>query len=140
MSSLVLDTNIVSYLMRGHTLAERYRAHLKGHILMISFMTIAEMHEGALRDGWGLQRMERLARVLGGYHVIWPDDDMCRHTSKAYPIWSSSANTALERLSDRKRGRAAAVPRPGFGGLLLLPHGWPFGRVPRSCRSPSRCV
>lgn len=36
--TLVLDTNIVSYLMKGHPLAEAYRSHLDGKLLAISFM------------------------------------------------------------------------------------------------------
>jgi hypothetical protein len=38
MESLVLDTNIVSYLMRGHRFAESYRPHLIGKRLAVSFI------------------------------------------------------------------------------------------------------
>jgi len=49
---LVLDTNIVSYLMRGDTRAEKYRGHIEGKTLAISFMTVGELYEGAYRGGW----------------------------------------------------------------------------------------
>jgi predicted nucleic acid-binding protein len=38
---LLLDTNIVSYLMRGHTLAAAYQPLLAGETLAVSFATIA---------------------------------------------------------------------------------------------------
>ena len=40
MNVLVLDTNIVSYLMRGDTRAELYRRHFEGMTLAVSFMTL----------------------------------------------------------------------------------------------------
>ncbi len=70
MSTIVLDTNIVSYLMKGHSLAERYRSHLEGKTLAISFMTAAELYEGAFRASWGLRRLTRLENVLRSYLVI----------------------------------------------------------------------
>ncbi len=47
MEAVVLNTNIVSYLMKGHTLAEQYRPDLEGKTLAISFMTVGELFEGA---------------------------------------------------------------------------------------------
>ena len=50
----LLDTNVVSFLFKGHTLAQVYRPHLQGKVLAISFMTLAE--------------------ILGGlYHVYFRD-------------------------------------------------------------------
>jgi tRNA(fMet)-specific endonuclease VapC len=69
-SAIVLDTNIVSYLMKGHALAERYRPHLDGRTLAVSFMTVAELYEGAFRAGWGSRRMARLEDVLRTYLVL----------------------------------------------------------------------
>ena len=65
MSSLVLDTNIVSYLMRGHSLAAP-----GSNTLCISFMTVAEMFEGAKRAGWGAAKWARLNSILLSYVVI----------------------------------------------------------------------
>lgn len=49
MQAVVLDTNIVSYLMKGHALAEQYRPDLEGKTLAVSFMTVGELFEGAFR-------------------------------------------------------------------------------------------
>jgi predicted nucleic acid-binding protein len=68
--ALVLDTNIVSYLMKRHELAEKYRPHLEGKTLAISFMTIGEMFEGAHRRGWSKKKFDSLREHLKGFVVV----------------------------------------------------------------------
>jgi len=64
---LLLDANIVSYQMRGHTLADAYRPILMGHVFCTSFQTVAEMYEGALLAVWGAKRMAGLEAALRRY-------------------------------------------------------------------------
>jgi hypothetical protein len=45
-NNLLLDTNIVSYLMRSDPLARLYGPHLANHSLAISFMTLANYTKG----------------------------------------------------------------------------------------------
>ena len=78
MSTFVLDTNIVSYLMRGHRLAALYRPHLDGHTLTISFMTVGELYEGAYRGGWGHRKLAKLRETIGTYVVIPFSIEVCR--------------------------------------------------------------
>lgn len=44
---IILDTNIVSYLMKGGPLAEAYAPHVQGKLLAIAFITVGEMYFGA---------------------------------------------------------------------------------------------
>jgi tRNA(fMet)-specific endonuclease VapC len=74
----LLDTNIVSYLLKGHPLAARYQPHLVGHVPAVSFMTVAELYEGAVRAGWGAQRWAALAALLGQMLVVHSSDALCR--------------------------------------------------------------
>lgn len=78
MNVRLLDTNIVSYVMNEHSLAELYRPHLEGRTLAISFMTIAELYHGAYRARWGKKRLEGLEVVLRTYAIYWPTLAMCR--------------------------------------------------------------
>ena len=78
MNVLVLDTNIVSFLMRGYRLAELYRPHLAGRTLAISFMTVGELYEGAYRDGWGKERLTKLGELVKAYVVIPFSLEICR--------------------------------------------------------------
>jgi predicted nucleic acid-binding protein len=69
-ASRLLDTNIVSYLLKGHSLATVYRPHLDGHTLAICFMTEAEMYEGAYRAHWGAKRLARLEALLATFLYV----------------------------------------------------------------------
>ncbi len=53
MKSLVVDTNVVSYLLRGGPLRDLYSKDLQGSRLCISFVTVAELRFGALNKKWG---------------------------------------------------------------------------------------
>jgi tRNA(fMet)-specific endonuclease VapC len=77
-NTLLLDTNIVSYEMRGHTLAQVYRPLLAGHILAISFVTVGELLEGAPRANWGKPKMQALETAIQAYVVLPFNIDICR--------------------------------------------------------------
>lgn len=64
MSTLLLDTDVFSYLFKDHPLAGVYRPRLKGHILAISFMTVAELFQGAFRAAWGDKQLKRLEALV----------------------------------------------------------------------------
>lgn len=70
MEAVVLDTNIVSYLMKGHTLAQEYRPELEGKTLAISFMTVGELFEGAFRRHWSAAKLDKLKERLKSYVVV----------------------------------------------------------------------
>jgi tRNA(fMet)-specific endonuclease VapC len=66
----LLDTNIVSYIMNNHTLAQVYQPYLVGYDLAISFQTLGELLEGAALAGWGPLRWANLQNVLGNLTVL----------------------------------------------------------------------
>ena len=70
MSTLLLDTDVFSFLFKDHPLAEAYRPHVRGRTLAISFMTVAGLYHGAYRAGWGARRIERLESRIGAYVVV----------------------------------------------------------------------
>jgi tRNA(fMet)-specific endonuclease VapC len=101
----LLDTNIFSFLMKGHSLAGRYRPHLTGHTLLLSFMTLAELYEGAFRARWAPSRLARLQSRLGGYTILSSTVNVCerwgqiRFLRRSQPIDGSDAwiaATAIE--------------------------------------------
>ena len=55
---IILDTNVVSYLMKGGFLAEAYTPHVQGRLQAITFITVGEMYFGA-EKGTGASRNER---------------------------------------------------------------------------------
>lgn len=50
--AVVVDTDVVSYLFKGDSRAEAYRPHLTGNLLVVSFMTVAELDRWALERDW----------------------------------------------------------------------------------------
>jgi tRNA(fMet)-specific endonuclease VapC len=79
MDTLVLDTNLVSYRMKRHSLAESYQPLLDDHLLAISFMTVAELYEGAARAQWGPAKLQLLEDVLSSYQILHSSSTICLH-------------------------------------------------------------
>jgi predicted nucleic acid-binding protein len=75
---VLLDTNVVSYLLKGDTRAAAYAPLLEGNRLAISFMTVAELFEWAAIRRWGKPRREQLEQTLANYIVIPVDIALCR--------------------------------------------------------------
>ncbi len=69
-SSVLVDTNVVSYIMRGDTQAKFYIPHLQGKLLAISFITVGEMFYGAEKKRWGEQKRKNLEDTLRKFVVI----------------------------------------------------------------------
>jgi tRNA(fMet)-specific endonuclease VapC len=76
--TLVVDTDVFSYVFRGDTRADLYRPHLAGRILVLSFMSLAELEAWAEERHWGRRTRERLDQILAGYGIHFPDRDLCR--------------------------------------------------------------
>jgi tRNA(fMet)-specific endonuclease VapC len=123
----VLDTNIVSYLLKGHSLAARYRPHLIGHTPAVCFMTVAELYEGAYRAGWSPGRLARLAMTLRACLKIPSDTVMCRRWAeirvqrRRQPISTADAWIAAAALA---RGCELVTHNPsdfaGIPGLSII--------------------
>lgn len=75
---VVIDTNIVSYLMKGHQLAQDYQKHLQGKLLSIAFMTVGELYYGAEKRQWGQQMRKQLETTLRNFVVIPYDHEIAR--------------------------------------------------------------
>ena len=67
---IIVDTNIVSYLMKGTELGKRYKPHLAGKVVGIVFVTVAEMYYGAERADWGEKRRRQLEGHLKNFVIL----------------------------------------------------------------------
>lgn len=92
MSILLLDTNIVSYLLKGDSRASLYAGHLQGNELSISLMTVAELLQWSIIQGWGEKRSAQLEVFLQKFTILPLDLATCRY-------W------AVVRASRRARGQ-----------------------------------
>lgn len=72
MPYVVVDTCVVSYFFNGHTLEKSYYPYLEGNTPAISFMTLAELHYGALKSNWGESRYNRLIEHATAAYLVYP--------------------------------------------------------------------
>jgi tRNA(fMet)-specific endonuclease VapC len=92
---VLLDTNIAIYLAKGHTLAERYRPQLEGHVLALSFATVAELFYTSRRSRAPEQTITFWSSMLPYYILLFPDLRTCE-------IWAQVAATCHDRGRPRQ--------------------------------------
>jgi predicted nucleic acid-binding protein len=75
---LVVDTDVASFVFKWHPeFAPRYIAILRGFELVVSFMTLAEMRQGALNADWGPRKCDVLETYLADFWVLHTDSLLC---------------------------------------------------------------
>lgn len=79
---IIIDTNIVSYMMRGGPEAKAYAPHLKGKLIAISFITVGELYSWAEKNNWGEKRRLQLETTLKNYVVIPYDHEIAKQYGK----------------------------------------------------------
>ena len=75
MNTVLVDTDVFSYLLKNDTRAGLYRKHLDGQRLALSFMTLGELQSWAVERNWGATRMGELRAKLRNYFVLHSDDE-----------------------------------------------------------------
>jgi tRNA(fMet)-specific endonuclease VapC len=76
LSRVLVDTSVVSYLLKKHSLAPLYWEILRGNLLGVSFMTVAELYRWPIERNWSERRIDSLRLHLRGYSVLPYDDAM----------------------------------------------------------------
>jgi predicted nucleic acid-binding protein len=105
--TLVVDTDVVSFLYKRDTRAELYRPHLTSPPFVISFMTLAELRSWMRHRNWGATRRRRLERYLQRYQVIYATDALCDH-------WAAATDSA------RRQGRPIGAADAWIAATALL--------------------
>ncbi len=77
MPAVVVDTDVVSFTFKKDTRAHLYRRHLAGQTLLISFMTLAELHAWMLQRRWGLANRRLFSHHLRRYAIHYADQMLC---------------------------------------------------------------
>ena len=77
MKSVVVDTDVVSFIFKNHPLGATYEAELAGSILLVSFMTLAELDRWAIQSRWGAARREWLRLYLQKFVVLPYSRKLC---------------------------------------------------------------
>ena len=77
MSSVVVDTDVVSFVFKNHTIGAQYDADLAGRTLVASFMTLAELDRWTIQSKWGEPRRNWLRLYLEPFVVMPYDRALC---------------------------------------------------------------
>lgn len=78
MDSLLIDTDVISYLFKSDTRAELYRPHLHNKLPLVSFMTVAELRQWMLIRNWGNKRKLQMETHLLQYTLVPFDRALCQ--------------------------------------------------------------
>lgn len=107
MSVILLDTNIVSFILKGDSRASDYAPHLLNRELAIAIMTVAELLQWAEMRRWGQPRRQRLEASLFNYTILPVDIAACR----AWAEIRASRNALCRPISPQDAWIAATALR-----------------------------
>ncbi len=104
--SVVVDTDVVSYVFKGDSRAVLYEPHLVDKLTIVSFMTIAELDRWELQHRWGEAKRARLRTFLQKYLISFGDRALCSKWAEAvvsaqrngWPIGAADAWIAATAL------------------------------------------
>ena len=74
----LVDTSVLSLILKRDTRAAAYVPHLARSTGGLSFITLAELYRWPEERDWGPRRRAALARLLEPYAVVYPDALLCR--------------------------------------------------------------
>jgi tRNA(fMet)-specific endonuclease VapC len=90
MEKLLVDTDVISYFLKGDSRASRYEKLVEGKQLMVSFMTVAELYAWAFQRKWGDKQFARLAEHLTSYAICPSGRYLCL-------LWAHVSSTSKNR-------------------------------------------
>ena len=97
---LVVDTDVASFIFKWHPeFAPRYVSIIRGAELVVSFMTLAEMRQGALDANWGPRKRDLLEAYLTDGSVLHSDNLLCS-------TWARIRNESV------RKGRQTGYQQP----------------------------
>jgi predicted nucleic acid-binding protein len=72
---VVVDTDVISFLFKSHSLASAYQVLLVGRPLAVSLISLAEIEYGMEVKNWGSARRDLMHRFLARFTALLPDHD-----------------------------------------------------------------
>lgn len=75
--TVVVDTNVVSYLFKRDSRGDLYKPHIEETLTMIAAQTFAELELMPLNNGWGSKRHAGLRAHLRKYIFVETNERVC---------------------------------------------------------------
>jgi predicted nucleic acid-binding protein len=105
--AIVVDTNVVSFVFKKDTRNALYQPHLDGEFMILSFMTLAELHLWSLASNWGAKRKADFEKHLRRYSIQHSTPELCQ-------IWAEITD------GGRRIGKSIAVADARIAATALL--------------------
>ena len=84
---IVVDTDIISFILKEDSRSELYKPHILGLPKIISFMTLAELRRWEIQNNWGAKRISKAQEFLDEFTIINSDEELCQ-------IWANIKSDA----------------------------------------------
>ncbi len=79
MERVVVDTDVVSFYLKGDSRFDSYSSQLDGKQLVMSFQTLGELLYWQELHQWGERRRELFSIEIREHYIVFPvDQDLCR--------------------------------------------------------------
>ena len=76
MSQVVLDTDVVSFIFKSDSRAERFLPHIQHRRQIVSFMTEAELEQWIIQSRWGVPKVARFRMFMMHFAVVPSSRDL----------------------------------------------------------------
>ena len=86
---LLVDTDVFSWIAWSRDRHAEFGALVKGHVLALSFATVAELRAGAIIANWREPRKKRLEELIASYVVVPVTDRVTREWAAIYKEFRS---------------------------------------------------
>ena len=132
MSTIVVDTDVVSFVFKNHPTATEYLPDLIDRIPIISFLRVAELDRWALEARWGVARRTRLQEYLERFVVFPYDRGLCTKWAEV-TVAAQSGGRRIECADacGRRHGAAVACAATHPQSLGLSQRTWSRADLPR---------
>jgi len=111
-SRVVVDTDVVSFILRNDSRAKLYAPHLNGKELVLSFMTVAELYLWALERNWGEKRSAQLREHIQSFAI--------------YPFTNSLCHRWAHVTDERRRAGRPIDSQDAWIAATAIEHGIPL--------------
>lgn len=108
--SLVLDTDVASYLFKDSPQAVPFRNLVAGKQPTLAFVSVAELYKWAFKRGWSAEKISALETALRRY-VVLPYD---REMAWAWAQLTATCESAGRPIAPSDAWIAAAALRHGL--------------------------
>lgn len=81
---LLVDTDVFSWITWRRGRFREFDALIEGHVLALSFATVAELRAGVLIGGWGERRRHTLEERIAQYVVLTATDPVTQRFAEIY--------------------------------------------------------